>query len=273
MKFANAILFLVLVAAQVALPRFAQSMDKHEQTCSDSALAAVGAFLRLSTFKVPPRGDSAGPDAIIVSAACKPDPSQKNHTIIAVAYGSGKEDVKRFVVALVDEQARKVLASLKDEIAEDAAMVVEPRSLRIDTAPYRLTEGVRAFGVDLRSGYIPHCGDGGIGAQRTLYVRDGKKLRPVFSITMSYWRFVEGGNPRCMAIDKEPPKTIVEGIGLTIGFGPGKTNGYRDIVVTATSWRDDGQPTGKGVFRYTLHYDGRWYHADEMIDELYKWNK
>jgi hypothetical protein len=194
-------------------------------------------------------------------------------TIAAIAYESDVDYIKKFVVALVDERRRKVLSSLQSEIGEDSAMSVRSGSLWIDTAPYRLTDRVRAFGVDVTSGYVPNCGDGGSGADRTLYVQEGKVLRAILTLTMSYWRFVKGGNPRCMPIAQELPETVIENVGLMIGLDRTQTNGYRDLVVTASSSRDDGKPTGKGVFRHKLQYDGRQYPTQQMLDQFYKWNR
>lgn len=242
-----------------------------EQICSASTIDIVGKFLQIEAFKIPPRGYSPNAKAIIASAACKASPNNKQISIVAIAYESDKENTKAFIVALVDESKRAVISSLQSEIGEDAAMRVESGSLWIDTAPYRLSSNVRAFGVDLTSGYIPHCGDGGSGADRTLYVQEGARLRPILGATMSYWSFIQGGNPRCMAYDKVPSETVIENIDLTISVASTTTNGYRDIIVTAFRSRDDAKPARNQLFRYTLHYDGNEYPTKDMTERFYKW--
>ena len=190
-----------------------------------------------------------------------------------MAYDAGKDDAKTLVVMLLNESEQKVVASDRWEIGEDAGMRVESGSLWIDTAPYLLAKGVRAFGVDLTSGYIPHCGDGGSGAERTLYVQQGEKLRPIFGLTMSSWRFLQGGNPRCVGSDQASEVTIIENTDLSISVAKTSTNGYRDLIVQAVSSEDTGQPKGKKSFLYKLRYDGQRYRNQGLTKVLDQWQR
>jgi hypothetical protein len=125
-----------------------------------------------------------------------------------------------------------------------------------------LAEGVRAFGLDVTSGYMANCGDGGWGAVRTLYVQDGANIRPVLEdFIMSHWRFVQGGNPRCMSDEyaKKAPPTVIENQALSISVLKNKTNGYADLMVTAISSWDNGDKSKKIVSHTTLRYDGKKY--------------
>lgn len=271
LKPASALLIVALVSqASIAASEHEMSVGaQKEQICTASTLGIVGKFLGIDGFRLERTGDDP---RIIAAAACKKNPAAPQITIAAVAFNDGRDDEKATVVALIDESKRRVIASIRGEIGEDAGMRVDSGSLWIDTAPYTLAPGIRAFGVDLTSGYIPHCGDGGSGADRTLYVQDGKNLRPIFGLTMSYWRFVKGGNPRCMASDQTTEETEIDNTGVSINIASTVTNGYRDILVTATSSDDGGQRTKKKPFRYKVRYDGREFPSQGLAESFDKWN-
>jgi hypothetical protein len=242
-----------------------------EQICGAPTIEIVGRFLNINEFKVPPNGDYPNQVAIITAAACKTNPANKKITIAAIAYESKKEYIKALVIALVDNVRGKVISSYSGEIGEDAAMRIESGSLWIDTAPYNLRNDVRAFGLDVTSGYIPNCGDGGMGAVRTLYVQEGKKIRPVLEdLTMSYWSFIQVGQSRCTGADA-PEESIIENFDLSMSVRNTKTNGYKDLSVIAVSSRDDGKKTNRKPFHFNLLYDGKQYRTEEMQKAFWKW--
>ncbi len=266
-------LFSIFVFSQACVAASPHEMAvgaQHEQICSATTLNIVGKFLGVEGFGVRQAGDGPG---VVTAAACKKNPAKPQITIAAVAYDAGKDDAKTLVVMLLNESEQKVVASDRWEIGEDAGMRVESGSLWIDTAPYLLAKGVRAFGVDLTSGYIPHCGDGGSGAERTLYVQQGEKLRPIFGLTMSSWRFLQGGNPRCVGSDQASEVTIIENTDLSISVAKTSTNGYRDLIVQAVSSEDTGQPKGKKSFLYKLRYDGQRYRNQGLTKVLDQWQR
>ena len=267
-KFMSACLFICFVPC---VPVQAQT-EADAGRCSDAAVKLVGKHFHLDNFVYPVWGASEN-GGLIVAGVCKSWPTNNSRVVAAFAYNQGVEYDKLLVVAVIDTRTNQIISSYKSLIQEDGAMRVDEDSLRIDTARYQLTEKIRAFGIDLRSGGISNCGEGGSGADRTLYVQEGKTLRPVLTITMSHWQFVIGGNPRCMPVDQELPDTVVEDVHLTIGLDNSETNGYRDISVSATSSRDDGKPTKRGTFRYKLKYDGRQYPTQEMDNMLFEWKR
>lgn len=247
---------------------------QREQLCAPTSLKAVGKFLELESFRLPPSGYSSDAEAIISSAACKTNPANKNITIAAIAYESGRKEIKGLIVALIDNSKGRVISSHQEEIEEDAGLKLESGSLWIDTAPYTLATGVRAFGVDITSGYIPHCGDGGSGARRTLYVQEGRRFRPVLTdLTMSYWSFIQQAQSRCVYGDDAPEVTIIENTRLSIGVDTESTKGYRNLIVTAVRSRDDGKATEKAPFSFKLHYDGRQYPTKKLSDRLGQWDR
>jgi hypothetical protein len=260
------------------LPQLACAASAHEmavgaqtdQICPASTLLTIGRFLGLEGLDVRRSPDARG---LVTAAACKKNPGKPDTAFAAVAYDTGSEDAKALVIVLLRESDGKVLAHYQGEVGEDAGMRVDPGSLWIDTAPYLLSAGVRAFGVDITSGYIPHCGDGGSGATRTLYVQEGRQLRPIFSLTMSYWRFLRGGNSRCRGSDQDSEPTVIANTDLAIGLADTSTNGYRDLVVTAVTSDDGEQHTHRKLLRYTVRYDGREYRSQGLIESFDKWNR
>ncbi|HEX2958315.1 MAG TPA: hypothetical protein VHO70_15885, partial [Chitinispirillaceae bacterium] len=144
-----------------------------EQEHNDSLLALIGATLKIEALTFLPDAGHIETQA----SAFKINPVNSSQTIVAVACDypdtSGNEDSDSsvLIIALVDNVKKRLVAHYRGFLIQDAGLCIDKNSLRIDTAPYLLADGVRAFGVDLTSGYIPHCDEGRIGAQRTLYVR------------------------------------------------------------------------------------------------------
>lgn len=96
-------------------------------------------------------GATRGADQQVIASACKVMPNAPQTTIAAIAFDSlpksknPDDSSKLQVVALVE--GGKVVAAEQSIVEEDAATEVGPNSYRIDTAPYRLSRDVRAFGI------------------------------------------------------------------------------------------------------------------------------
>ena len=261
---------LAVLSAALGLPPAAQAADDNT-LCGPAVLAALGRELKLAHF-VPGPGDN-GEDAagVVVASSCRPQPDDPRLTLAAVAWDAHAEDSKSLVVAVIDA-AGVPLALLQDEIGEDAATQVRGGSLRLDTAPYKLAPGVRAFGLDVAS-TNGGCGEGGAGATRALYVREGKVLRPVLQgLVMSEYWYVRGNQPRCVADQREADTAIIEDFKVTIGLGtPGK-GGWRDLVLTATSKRSDRKP-GRPAMHVHIRYDGGAYPLDAFDKAWTAWRR
>lgn len=115
-------LLLFFLLPQACLGASAHEMavgTQNVQICSATTLGIVGKFMGVERFGVRQTADDP---EIVRAAACKKDPAKPQITIAAVAYEAGKEDTKIFVVAFVNESKRKVVASYRGDIAEDAGM-------------------------------------------------------------------------------------------------------------------------------------------------------
>jgi hypothetical protein len=176
----------------------------------------------------------------VQAAACKINPQNKNLMYVALAsnqkdnpYGSFKYD---FTIAILDIKKQSVVSSYISEIEEDATLRVDEGTLWIDTANYRLNEKTRAFGVEIKSGYIPSCAEGGLGPIRSLYLQEGKKIRPILSNLMtSSWRYLVEGQSRCNSLADESVVPIIKEESLSLSMAETVTNGFKDIIVNRTS--------------------------------------
>jgi len=239
--------------------------------CDPAVLALLGKTLAVERFAPGPGLPGGDPAGVIVAASCKRQPDEPTHTLAAVAWDARQADSKALVVAVVDDAARSVLALLRDEIDDAAPLQVNNGSLRLDTAPYTLAPGVRAFGLDVFHS-DGSCGEGGSGPVRTLYVREGRTLRPVLAgLTLSEWQYLQGNQPRCTAPGETAP-AILEDVDVTIGLGAPGQGGWRDLVLTATSRRSDHQP-GRRPLRVTLPYDGRAYPLAAFDKAWQRWRR
>jgi len=146
-------------------------------------------------------------------------------------------------------------------------------SLWLDTAAYDLQPGVRAFGLDLTSGLARGCAGVGSGARRSLFVSQGRFIRPVLQdLPMSEWALIQRGKSACTD-SGAPDLTITENFTATLGLAPTSTRGYRDLVVTGTASRDDGHLEERPPFRAVLKWDGRVYSIDEQQKAWTDWRQ
>ena len=242
------------------------------QECGAAVLTLLAGPLKVAHFVPGPGDDGKDPAGVVMASSCKRMPDDPRLTLAAVAWDAHEADSKALAIAIVDESAGSVAALLKDDLYEDAATQVNNGSLRLDTAPYELAPGVRAFGLDIFSS-DRSCGDGGTGPSRTLYVRDGKTLRPVLvGLAMGEFAYLRGNQPRCVADQKEAETAIIEDDDVVIALGaPGK-NGWRDLMLTETARRSDHKPTRKPL-HVRVPYDGDAYDLKAFGKAHDQWRK
>lgn len=201
---------------------------------------------------------AAIPATKVVASACKPWPHDRNLLLSASAFDTGAEDDKLLVVAVVDATARRVVSRYQVMVGEDAAVHIGPRSLSIDTARYQLAPGVRAFGVRFASDARgASCPDGIWTDELTLFVAEGKTLRPVMrGMPMSRSEARKG--MFCGAAQE----LVYDEARLTLGVAASASRGYADLVVSARVTRFAGDQQGAAkTERQTLRYDGKEYRA------------
>jgi hypothetical protein len=206
-----------------------------ERKCNSEIYAAIERDLRLVDFAEQAQRESG---RFIVSEACKTWPYKPELTLVAVAYDAGVEHEKELVVAVFDKKRKRVVHSYQRRIVEDALTMLLDDSLGFDTARYQLAENMRAFGLRFHN-YAngPRCRENFWNDQLTLFVPEGKSLRPVLSLYRN--RAEELGcesvcfdtlqgleTSECLATVKNAHLSI--SIDESIGM-----NGFHDLQVTA----------------------------------------
>jgi len=243
-----------------------------EQLCDARSLATVGRFVQASNFTEPRLGQAADAGAVVAAAACRAAPAFHGR-LVAAAYRSGHQDDLMLVIALIDSTTGQVAPSFKGNLDTDAATRIVSGSLWLDTAAYELAPGVRAFGLDVTGGQPRGCAAVGSGARRSLFVSQGRFIRPVLQdLPMSEWALIQRGKSACGDVSA-PDLTITENFTATLALAPTSTRGYRDLVVSGTASRDDGHLEERTVLRSVLKWDGRIYSTDEQQRAWTTWRQ
>ena len=140
----------------------------------------AGPRARRSRISRPGRPTRQGSRRCRAGSSCKRMPDDPELTLAAVGWDAHSEDSRALVVAIVDEAAATVVAcsgrrSTRTTTTRCNGAAAGHRALRARAGRARLRR--RCLRDDAG------CGDGGLGPPRTLYVRDGKTLRPVLAGT------------------------------------------------------------------------------------------
>lgn len=229
---------------------FAQSK---EDQCSSDAYAAVNKSMKITQLS---------PDNVI-SAACRTWPYKTNLILAVFAYDEGAKDEKQLLVSVIDKKTRRVVSSFQDTFYEDAITEVGVNSLKLDTARYQLTENVRAFGIRFNStARGASCGEARWGNELTLFVPEGKNLRPVASLNM-YQQQWHRGCPAAMS------SALWEDATLTVGMAKSSTNGFQDLEITAkievNAIESPTENLKNRIEQHTLRYDGKYYKKERNL--------
>ena len=243
-----------------------------EQLCDARSLATVGRFVQAANFVEPKLGQAPDAGAVVAAAACRAA-SAYHGRLVAAAYRSGHQDDLLLVIAVIDSATGQVGPSFKGNLDSDPNVKIVSGSLWLDTAAYDLAPGVRAFGLDVTSGQPRGCAGVGSGARRSLFVSQGRFIRPVLQdLPMSEWALIQRGKSACTD-SSAPELTITENFSTTLGLAPTSTRGYRDLVVTGSASRDDGHLEERPVLRSVLKWDGRVYSIDEQQRAWTAWRQ
>jgi hypothetical protein len=234
-----------------------------EQSCPSSLLNALGKQLDIRPLRKR--------EPSVVASACAPDPDDAARTVVVAAYwcdaSSACLGTTGLVVALVEIGPMRVVASHQGTIA---AHPHETGGFRILPTAYHLAEGVTAFAIDDRrefpARYVGHRVTEAWGcAYRTLYVLEDDRLRPMLvRLPMCHWRLLPGSGDSVES-------SVVETVDFRLLVQDTATRGYRDLSLTGTATRDDGQPSTGKPFRSRLRYDGRGYPLGTMVESFRRW--
>lgn len=250
---------LVLLLGQ-ALPAFAVAGDAE---CPAPVLASLGRALEVARFSPAPAG-------VVIASNCKPLPDDPALTLAAVAWDAHSEDSRALAIAVVDEAASTLRALRREDVDIDGA--TRFNGLRLDTAPYTLAPGVRAFGVDLFLEDIG-CDGADAGPRRTLYVREGRVLRPVLEgLDMSEFVYLKGDKPHCVG-PGDSRESVTESRDVTIALGEPGRGGWRDLLLTVAARRGDHQPSRLRPLHVRVPYDGRAYDLQAFSKAYDAWHR
>ncbi len=197
----------------------------------------------------------------IVAESCKTWPYKPDLTLAAIAYDAGVESQKSLVVAVIDSKKNRVVSSYRTEIAEDALVETGSGSLQLDTARYQLTDNIRAFGIRfISAARWPSCGEARWGDELTLFIPEKSTLKPVLSLN----RYVQKSLQGCLGV--QDPTAIRLDADLTLAMAATRTNGFRDLRVTAAiTVNTNGEAADHvdtGSKHYLLRYDGKHYRGN-----------
>lgn len=253
----------ILVLSSILLASYigtALAQSNVEQ-CADVIYEAAGNLVGVDSFVPADRG------GMIVSEACKTWPYSGNVILSAFAYDLGTNYQKNLLVAMMERSSGKVIGSYRSTIGEDAITEVDASSLSLDTARYKLSKQVRAFGMRFNSAAIgASCGEAHWNDELTLFVPDDKNLRPILNIFMYRQRALKG----CLSVQSS--EAVWEDALLRISVAKTTANGFADLLVTATITTSSNDnllllETGNKarIERRTLHYDGKSYQRGSNV--------
>lgn len=217
----------------------ATAMPANERTRYDDRPCNAALIAQALKSQVPidfGGGELNGGRGDVIGLVCKPHPLHAEQTIVALFHdlkdkqGEYVENRKGFVLAVIDAKQGKIHSLYRDTVEEDASTRIDEHSLNIDTARYNLAPGVRAFGVRMNIGYSPRCAEGRESNYLTLFIEEGKRLKPIIkNFPMSSWSITEGSN-NCG--DGNASYTM-DNVELTLAVSSTSTQGWRDLEVTA----------------------------------------
>lgn len=154
-----------------------QAEAREPQPCASRLLDAVARQVGHDGW-IAPSYESSGP---FLAVACKPWPDDPAQTVIAMAYldpGDTAVEGERhphLLLAKADSRSGRLLERYDSDFEEDASVAVGSDSLWLDTARYRLSPTVRAFGVVFHSvARGASCPDAGFDNLLTLVVPAGE---------------------------------------------------------------------------------------------------
>lgn len=226
-----------------------------EQPCSHEITSIVQQELNINIRPIP--------DGDVVTSACKAYPGVQDTTIVAYAHdqldkqGNPVPDHKNYQVLLLNTRSRTVTYRFNQIIEEDAGTEVGEHSLWIDTAPYQLTDKLRAFGILKRIGKnSSRCAENMDNDYLDLFVPEGAVLHNVLN---GFTLFFEK-----VSLDPDCSPAGSTDVRRTIRMGEHRENGYRDLIIST-------RLSPKIIYTQSLHYNGRQYETTTSEKKWQDW--
>lgn len=205
--------------------------------------------------------------------ACKPMPNAVDKSIVALAdlaegigegeAGSSDDGSYDVDVSVVDSDTGRVHSRVLLEKAYESD-AVRFQGMQIDTARYRLSPKVRAFGMRVEHSTLSHVAAYSTG-ELSLFVEQGDRLRRVLADLFVY-RYSGESDGNCAGSHTEVTRTVA--------IAPTSSKGLADLLVTTSTTEIESHPAGDDcvedspkpvVTRTLLHFDGKSY---PVPDEL-----
>lgn len=227
-----------------------------EQICSLKQLAAIKTRLPSNTE--------------LTSHACKTLPNQPEMTLISYIFPKTETEEHNDEMTLPTSVWRVELIShgqvkqqFEEIIEEDASIRIHSSSIWLDTAPYILAEGKRAFGVRLDIGDGPSCADGFRSRFLHLFRQHNGTLQRVMNGAPMLHTYIRKGIPCSHApIDLEQGKSYIQVL-------PDMSNGLHDLKMVTKAKTETQNPDGSSrpisqrTLSTTLHFNGYEYPIGE----------
>lgn len=237
---------IIALVAMLAMAAGAAGSDLPSQDCAEQSRALASRFLA----KSPLAREIVSSEPSVET--CTAWPGKERFHLAAFVYDTPNEEDKRMLVTLLDLNTDKVLATYWTKVDADATTPYYPGSVSIDRAPYHLRPGVRAFGIDVET-RTSAGQESGHGIERSLYVREGNRIRPVLQrMVTSRWEYINGYQPYLNT--QESPRPATEDFTYKISIAPTSHNGFADLRITRKS-----SVAGHPKVTELLYYDGKQY--------------
>jgi hypothetical protein len=207
------------LAGSIVLPPVARADEARDPSprCPDAVVS-----LALKAVHAAPKGE-------VRDSACQ-SLAGTGHTLVAVAYEPKGYESERAQglpvhVAILDDQARRIVAYGQTRIVEDTSTDVHARSLNWDATPLELAHAVTGYELRIDAFRASRERDGGEGPTLTLFAVTGRDMRPVVSdLKLETWRCEDGP---CTSDEAAQTTTTVD-----LSLAESRTHGMRDLLLT-----------------------------------------
>ena len=226
-----------------------------DNECDENTFQIIGNHVNIQDYK------SRNEEGVVVAESCKIWPYRPSVTLVAFAHevdSPNDAQLKDMIVAMIDNRKNQIISSIQTTVGEDAFTEIDNSSLKLDTARYQLSNKIREFGLRFHSSARgASCGEANWGNQLTLFVPEGKKLRPMLSVYMYQQKSIKG----CLSVFS--PDAVWENAEVSLSMKKTFTNGLADILVTAKILPDFNESNTENIKArtetYTLQFDGHKY--------------